>query len=107
MVVIAPHGEVARALPVAWLATHKLLKSVDALVGLELLAATLADKHMATVLSNSVLVRRWQRHVSLVTDITGGEPYISFLCLVPHTDPIQQQHEFPHKLTFDICRCAH
>ena len=40
------------------LATHKLLVSVDAVVGLELLATTFADKHMATVLPNYVLVRR-------------------------------------------------
>ena len=34
------------------LATIKILESVDAVVGLELLAPTLADKHMATVLPN-------------------------------------------------------
>ena len=57
MVVLAPRGEVAKALPVVGLATHKLLVSVDDVVGLELLATTLADKYMATVLSNFVLVR--------------------------------------------------
>ena len=50
MVVLAPHGEVAKAHPVVSLATHKLLVSVHAVVGLELLATTLADKHMAIVL---------------------------------------------------------
>ena len=55
MVVLAPHGEVAKALPVVRLATHKLLVTVDAVVGLELLATTLADKHMATVMPNFVL----------------------------------------------------
>ena len=60
MLVLAPHGEVAKALPVVRLATHKLIVSVDAVVGIELLATTLADKHMATVLPNFVLVRRWQ-----------------------------------------------
>ena len=30
MVVLAPHGEVANALPVVRLATHKLLVSIDA-----------------------------------------------------------------------------
>ena len=39
-------------------ACNKLLLSVDAVVGQELLATTLADKHMATVLPNCVLVRR-------------------------------------------------
>ena len=56
MVVLAPHGEVAKVLPVVRLATLKFLVSVEAVVGLELLATTLADKHIATVLTNSVLV---------------------------------------------------
>jgi hypothetical protein len=42
MVVLAPHGEVAKTLPVVRLATHKLIVSVDAVVGVELLATTLA-----------------------------------------------------------------
>ena len=42
--------------------------SVDANVGLELLATTLADKHMANVLPNYVLVMHWQRLEILVTD---------------------------------------
>ena len=82
MVVLAPHGEFAKTLPVVRLATHKLLVSVDDVVGPELLATTLADKHMATVLPNFVLVRRWQRLESLVTDITGVNP-LSLLCFVP------------------------
>ena len=44
IVVLAPHEEVARAPPVARLATHKLLVSLDSVVGLELLATTLAIK---------------------------------------------------------------
>ena len=79
---LAPHGEVAKALPVVRLATKKLLVSVDAVVGLELLATTLADKHMATVLPNCLLVRRLQRLESLVTDITGVNP-VSLVCFVP------------------------
>ena len=74
---LGPHGEVAKAFPVVRLTTKKLLVSVDAVVGLELLATTLADKHIATVLRNCVLVRRSQRLESLVTDIT--------------VNPIQQQ----------------
>ena len=74
MVDLAPHGEVAKAFPVARIATHKLIVSVDAIVGLELLAPTLADKHMANVLPNLVLVRQGQRLESLVTDITGVNP---------------------------------
>ena len=57
MVVIAPHGDVSKALPVVRLAINKGLVSVDDVVGLELLATTLADKHMATLLPKFVLVR--------------------------------------------------
>ena len=64
------------------LATHKLFVTVDAFVGLEPLATTLADKQMANVLPNFVLVRRWQRLESLVTDITGVNP-LSLMCFVP------------------------
>ena len=78
-VVIAPHGEVEQSLPVARLATNKLLVAV----GLELLATTLAEKHMANVPPNLVLVRRWQRLKSLETHITGVNPLsLSFLCYV-------------------------
>ena len=52
MVVLAPHGEVAKTLPVVRLATHKLIVADDAVVGVELLATTLAHKHMPTVLPN-------------------------------------------------------
>ena len=41
------------------------------LLGVELLATTLAGKHMATVLQNFVLARHLQRLESFVTDITG------------------------------------
>ena len=50
MVVLAPHGEVAKTLPVVRLNTHKLFVSIDAVVWVEFLATTLAGKHMATVL---------------------------------------------------------
>ena len=59
MVVLASHGEVEEVLPVARLAKHKLLVTVHAVVDLELIATTLADKPMATLLPNLVLVRRW------------------------------------------------
>ena len=80
MVVLAPHGEVAKTLPVVRLATHKLIVSVDAVVGVELLATTLAGKHMATVLPNFVLARHLQRLESFVTDITGVIPLSLVLC---------------------------
>ena len=82
MVVLAPHGEVAKALPVVRLATKKLLVSVDAVVGLELLATTLADKHMATVMPNCVLVRSLQRLENFVTDNIRVNPF-SLVCFVP------------------------
>ena len=69
--------------------THKLLVSLDAVVGLEILSTKLADKHMATVLPNCVLFRRYP---------------LSRLCFVPRTDPIQQQHDFPQKSTCHTCR---
>ena len=77
-----PPEEGAKALTVVRLETKKLLVSVEAVVGLELLAITLADKHMANVLPNYVLVRCSQRLESLVTYITGVNPP-SFLCFVP------------------------
>ena len=49
-----------KALPVVRLVTHKLLVSLDSVIGVELLATTIADKHMATVLPNFVLVWHWQ-----------------------------------------------
>ena len=42
----------ARTLPLVRLATYKLIVPVDAVVGVELLATTLAGKHVATVLPN-------------------------------------------------------
>ena len=82
MVVRAPHGDVEKALPVVRLATHKLCVSFDAVVGVELLATTIADKHIATVLHNFVLGRRWQRLEILVTYTTGVNP-LSLLYFVP------------------------
>ena len=55
MVVLASHGEIAKALPVVILTTHKLLLGVDAVFGFDLLATTLAHKHMSTLLPNFVL----------------------------------------------------
>ena len=63
-------------------AKHKFILSVDAVVAVELLAKTFADKHMATVLPNIVLARHWQRLESFVTDITGVNP-LSLLYFVP------------------------
>ena len=64
------------------LTTHKLIVSVDTVVRDELLATTLAGKHMATVLPNFVIARDWQRLESFVTDITGVNP-LTLLCFVP------------------------
>ena len=80
---LAPHGEFAKALHVVGLETKKLILSVDAAVGLELLATALADKHMATVLPNCVLLMRSQRLESLVIYITGVNP-LSFVFCPPH-----------------------
>ena len=95
------HGEVANGLPVVRLATHNLLLSVDADVGFELIATTLADKPMATVLPKLVLVRRWQRLESLVRDITGVKALTLSCALSSNTDPFQQQHKFTLAGTLD------
>ena len=76
MVVLAPHGEVEKALPLVRLPTHKFL-SIDAVVSFELLATVLADKHMSTVLPNLVLVKRWQRLERLAT-LQGQTISLSF-----------------------------
>ena len=52
--------------------------SVDTIVGVELLATTLADKHMTNMLPNHMLVMHWQRLKILVTYITEVNPV--FLC---------------------------
>ena len=82
MMVLAPHGEVVRTLPMVGHATHNLIVSVDAVVGVELLATTLAGKHIAIVLPNFVLAKHLQRLESFVTDITGVNP-VSLLCFIP------------------------
>ena len=97
MVVIAPHGEGAKTLPVVRFATHKLIVSVDAAVRVERFATTLAGKHKATMLPYFVLARHLQRLEIFVTYIKGVNPLSLYCDLSPHTYPIQQQHDFPHK----------
>ena len=53
-------GKWKRTLPMVRLATHKLIVSVNAAVGVELLVTTLADEHLATVLPNFVLAKHLQ-----------------------------------------------
>ena len=65
---------------------EKLFVSVDATVGVELLATTHADKHMANVLPNLVLVMRWQRLEILVTDITEVNPVSLCFSLIPSSN---------------------
>ena len=89
MKVIAPQGEVAKALAVVRLSTHKLLVSGDAVVGLEILVASLGDKHMVTVLPNLVLVLCLQRLEDLVPNITGVKPQVHYLQdMCPHPPSI-------------------
>ena len=83
MVVLASR-EVAKTLPVVRLATHKLIVSVDAVVGAKLLTTTLAGKHIATVMANFVLTRHLQRLESLVTYITGVNPLSLSYALSPY-----------------------
>ena len=60
IVVLAPLGEVAKSIIEVRIATHKLIVSVDSVVGVELLDTTLAGKHIATVLPNFVLAKHLQ-----------------------------------------------
>ena len=83
MVVLAPHGKVAKTLPVVRLATHKFVASVNAVVRVELLATALAGRHRVTVLSNVVLARHLQRLGSFVTDITGVNPLPPLCSVLP------------------------
>ena len=71
---LAPNGEVGKSPTVVRLATKKLCVSIYAVVGLELLATTLADKHLAAVPTYCVLVRSLQILESLVTVITKVSP---------------------------------
>ena len=90
----------AKTHSVVRLTTHKLSGSVGAVVGVELLATTLAGKHIATVLPNFVLAWHLQRLENFVTDSTGMHP-LSLLCFLP---PTLIQNNFPHKPTLDTCR---
>ena len=89
MVVPAPHGEAAKTLPMVRLAAHKLIVSIGAVVGVELLAPNLAGIHIATVLFNFVLAKHLQRLESFVTDITGVNPLSLSCALSRQPDPIQ------------------
>ena len=67
IVVLAPLVEVAKSLPVGRLDTQKLIVSVSTVLGVELLATTLA-----TVLPNFVLTKHLQKLESFVRDIIQG-----------------------------------
>ena len=60
---------------------------MDAYVGVDLLATTLADEHMANVLPNYVLLMHWQRLEILVTDITEVKPISLCLALEAFSSP--------------------
>ena len=71
------------------------LISIVATVGVELLATTHADKDMANVLPNNLLVMRWQRFEILVTDITEVNPVSPSLSLFPSSDYINSSTNPP------------
>ena len=71
------------------------LISIVATVGVELLATTHADKHMANVLPNLLLVMRWQRLEILVTNITEVNPVSLSLSLFPSSDYINSPTNLP------------
>ena len=61
----------AKTLPVVRLAIQKLIVSVDAVVAVELLATTLAGKHIATVLPNFVLAKYLKELKALSQTLQG------------------------------------
>ena len=67
---MAQHGEVAKTLPPVRLTTHKLIVSIDAAIGVELLAG----KHVANVLPHFVLARHLQILCQLCHRHYRGEP---------------------------------
>ena len=75
MTVLAPLEEVANYLSVSRLTIHNIIVPVHAVVGLGLLATTLAGTDMVSVLPNCELSRRLQRLESLVTDVAGVNPF--------------------------------
>ena len=94
------------SLPLLWwgLPNKRLFVSVDAVVGIELLATTSnAGKHMATVLPNYVLAWHLQRLESFVTDITEVNPF-SLLCFVPPHRSHPATTWFSSKPALDTCR---
>ena len=98
MVVLAPHGELAKTLPVVRLASHKLIVSVDTVLGVELLATTLTGKHMDTVLPHFMIARHLQRLESFVTDITWVNHLFLVLCpptLIPSSDNMISHTNLP------------
>ena len=103
MVVLAPHGYVAKTLLVVRLATHKLIVSVDAVVGVEFLATTLAENTWPLCCHNLCWLGVGKDLKALSQTLQGWT--LSLSCdLSPHSDPIQQQHEFPHKPALKNCR---
>ena len=78
--------EITKVLPVARLSRHKFLVSVHVVVGLKLLATTIAVTHRATVLPNLVLVSVGKDLKALSQTLQGQTFSVSFvlyLCASP------------------------
>ena len=100
MVVLVPHGEVPKTLPVLRLATQKPILFVDAFFGVELLATTFAGKDMATVLPNSVRLGICKDLKALSQTLQGELSHSLVLCpftLIPSSNNMISLTNLPLK----------
>ena len=101
MVVLAPDGEVAKTL-LWWGLPHKsLLCLLMMLLGLNFLTQPL----QANTWPLCCQILCWlEKDLTTLSQTLQGWTFSLPCALSPHTDPIQQQHDFPHKPTLDTCR---
>ena len=104
MMVLAIHGEVAKKIFLRWGFPHT---SLLCLLMLLLVLNFLPQSLQASTLQLCCQIVCWQgifKDLKALSHTLQG--WTLSLCwdLSPHTDPIQQQHDFPHKPTLDTCR---
>ena len=102
---IMPHMEKLQKLFLWWGLPHTSLLCMLMMLLVDLLATTLADQHITTVLPKFLRFRRCQNSKALSHTLQGWPFSLSFALYI-HTDPIQQQHEFPHKPALNTCRTS-
>ena len=104
MVVLAPHGGVAKKFPIVRFSTHKLIVSVDAVgLGLNFLPQSL----QANTLLLCCRILCWLNictDLKVLSQTLQGWTHSLSCALSRHTDPIKQQHDFPQKLALNTRR---